>query len=461
MTPTPRLDRPIRLLLSLAFGAIAALLVLTQVVSYFRSREVQANVDLIAEDALASIRRVQRLGTDIQRQRILIDRHILERDIIDMDRTEKQIAAIGADYADTARQYAALAPVGEEASAWLRLQDDVGATDAAYRAALALSRKNLDPQAREALSAAEPSYAAVERDVDLLVAINQTAADQALMRVRQVQHSMLVLRSVLALAGVLITLVLGFSVTRLVARGEDQLKHYAGALELRNRELDAFAGRVAHDLRGPLTAISLSASRLFERMPQDEGGMAIFRRGVQRMEELIDDLLSLSRITAEAAGMICQIEIVASAIEADLGPKVTEVDGRLRLQMQPARVRCSEGLLREVLWNLGENAVKYRRPEVPLQLEMIGHATHQHYELRVSDNGSGMSSSDARRAFDPLFRGEQARSTTPGTGLGLAIVKRIVEASGGTVTVDSHVGQGTLFVVRLPLAGEPAARPTQ
>jgi signal transduction histidine kinase len=131
---------------------------------------------------------------------------------------------------------------------------------------------------------------------------------------------------------------------------------------------------------------------------------------------------------------------------------VKEVDGLLRMQIEPARVPCSEGLLREVLWNLGENAVKYRRPEVPLKLEMIGQATHQHYELRVSDNGAGMSSNDARQAFDPLFRGEQTRSATPGTGLGLAIVKRIVEAGGGTVTVDSHAGQGTLFVVRLPLA---------
>jgi len=128
----------------------------------------------------------------------------------------------------------------------------------------------------------------------------------------------------------------------------------------------------------------------------------------------------------------------------------------LQIQLAPAKVSCSEGLFRQVLWNLGENSVKYRRSEVQLKLDIRGKVTRRSYELVVSDNGSGMSPSEALHAFEPFFRGERVLST-PGTGLGLSIVKRVVEASGGSITFESIVGQGTTFRIHLPLAVEKAA----
>jgi signal transduction histidine kinase len=108
------------------------------------------------------------------------------------------------------------------------------------------------------------------------------------------------------------------------------------------------------------------------------------------------------------------------------------------------------------LWNLGENAVKYRRPEVQLLVQIRGRATPNAYELSVSDNGMGMSPSVARQAFQPFFRGKQTAST-PGTGLGLSVVKRVIEASGGTVSIDSEPGRGTTFKIQLPLPAGKAA----
>ena len=111
---------------------------------------------------------------------------------------------------------------------------------------------------------------------------------------------------------------------------------------------------------------------------------------------------------------------------------------------------CNEGLLRQVLWNIGENAVKYRRTEVMLEIDVEGRIVGHNYQFRISDNGSGMSPEVVRHAFEPFFRAQEARAT-PGTGLGLSIVKRVIDVSGGTVSVTSEVGKGTTFVIGLPL----------
>src|SRR5262249_40734913 len=230
--------------------------------------------------------------------------------------------------------------------------------------------------------------------------------------------------------------------TRLIKNGERQLREANSELEERNRELDAFAGRVAHDLRGPLTAISLAGAA--PNRISEENMNAIFRRGVKRMEAIIQDLLTLSRIGAQTLRGTCEALAVAASIEQDLRPKVEALGGVLSVEAAAGTVSCSEGLLRQVLSNLGENSMKYRRSGVQLSIEIRGRALFHTYEFRVSDNGTGMSPSVTRHAFDPFFRGQQ-EETTPGSGLGLSIVKRVVEASGGSVSVESVIGVGTTF----------------
>jgi signal transduction histidine kinase len=113
-------------------------------------------------------------------------------------------------------------------------------------------------------------------------------------------------------------------------------------------------------------------------------------------------------------------------------------------------VHCSEGLLRQVVWNLTDNAMKYRRGGVTLRIEISGRSLDHRYDLSVRDNGVGLSPDETARVFDPFYRGAGSKGE-PGTGLGLSIVKRAVEASGGTVWVTSEPGNGSTFVARLPL----------
>jgi signal transduction histidine kinase len=147
---------------------------------------------------------------------------------------------------------------------------------------------------------------------------------------------------------------------------------------------------------------------------------------------------------------MCFVPRFLFEVREDLGARLEAEGARLRLSVEPAKVRCAEGLLRLALSNLVDNALKYHRADVPAEIEIKGHGTGQAYDLRVSDNGVGMSYDEARQAFDPFFRALRVREK-PGTGLGLSIVRRVIEASGGTVGIDSELGHGTTFVIDLPL----------
>jgi signal transduction histidine kinase len=143
---------------------------------------------------------------------------------------------------------------------------------------------------------------------------------------------------------------------------------------------------------------------------------------------------------------------IAAQVREDFERRVEKDHGVLRVDVRPARARGSTGLLRQVLGNLTENALKYRRPNVAPAIDITGAVSEGEYVLRVADNGMGMSAEEAGHAFEPLYRAPMARKI-PGTGLGLSIVKRVVEASGGTISIDSRLGDGTAVEIHLPLAG--------
>src|SRR5262249_46154417 len=146
---------------------------------------------------------------------------------------------------------------------------------------------------------------------------------------------------------------------------------------------------------------------------------------------LIDDLLQLSRIEGAARSEVCDPAPAAIDVQETLAERLTETGASMQVAVAPARVRCRDGLFRQIVSNLADNALKYRRPEVPAEIHISGQAIGGQYELRVSDNGIGMTTEEASHAFDPLFQARRLREV-PGTGLGLSIVKRIVVACGGT-----------------------------
>jgi two-component system OmpR family sensor kinase len=451
MTTDVRPVRSWRWLL-VAFAGIALLFATTNLLTWQRGRSLRSEIEGAMRDSLASAELVSRLGRDLQGERQLIDSHILEHERSGMSLLETRVAELQRDFDATAASYAPYADQREEAGVLRALQADVAAVKPQLSSVLALSREDRDADARAVLPLVDDRFARLHEDVIRLSELNRAGAAAALARLDAGVDELTLLLGALALAGIFSTALVGAFAIRLVHRREVQLMRYSSALEMQNHELDAFASRVAHDLRGPLTSTRLATWRLVERGERDNAQVAErINRNVARMEALIDDLLTLSRVGAQARGSgVCDPAAVAGAVRDELTPRLRSLTGTLRVDVAPARVRCGEGLLVAALTNLADNAIKYCRADAPPEVVIVGREVGRGYELRVADNGIGMSLEERTQAFAPFYRAKRAQSA-PGTGLGLSIVKRIAEASGGDIAIESTVDQGTTFVMHLPV----------
>lgn len=434
-----------------AFAVLALLFAGLSVATVERMRLTEQHTRSLVDDMLQSVALVSEMGRDAARERLLVDEHIFEKRYERMRQIEAELVGVQANFRATASSYQPLVTQPGEAESWGDLQRDLAEVRAPVAHILELSRENRDQEAFELREGLDESFRAVDGDVDALVRINREGAATTVAEIASRQRASAWFVGTLGAVGLGLTLLLGAMVYGFVQSREERLRGYSAELETRNRDLDAFAGRVAHDLRGPLATVGFASARLKRHRARENGTIAVLDRAVGRMEDLIDDLLTLSRLGTpqpECAGDPAQ---AVAEVQEDMATRLRAEDVRLSVQVDPVPVRCPAGLLREALFNLADNALKYRRPDVPLEVDIEGHPAADRYELSVRDNGVGMSAEQTRRVFEPFYRGAQVRDR-PGTGLGLSIVRRIVEATGGTVRVASVPGRGSEFTVTLPVA---------
>ncbi len=430
------------------FALIIGLFLASNLVAIVETVGVRTRNHALIDRMLASLEQISRITHDVDHERLLIDEHIASEPA-DLASVEARLLAIDADYDAARRAFEPLATSATERATWEGLEGAIAATRGPIARAISLSRKNADAPAREVIASLQPRFEEIDGELDALIKITRDDGERTIVEARDRQQRATILLGTITVGGTTLALCLAMWVSRILRRRDELVRKATARLEQQNHELDAFAGRVAHDLRGPLTTISMSAATLSDVIPEGDRAIAILHRGIARMEALIHDLLELSHIEGPE-GQVGQVATVARRLQEDLDPVVTGAHGALHVDVEPADVTCSDGLLRQALWNLGENAVKYRRTEAALELAISGHNDGRDYELRVADNGAGMSANEIRHAFDPFYRGDQVRAI-PGTGLGLSIVKRIIEAAGGSIAIDSAPSCGTTFVIHLPL----------
>jgi signal transduction histidine kinase len=440
-----------RALVFAPFLLIAVLFATSDLLAMHRVAEIRNQAVSLVENTVASIQLVSRMRHNVDELEYLVDRHILAKEAERKSVLEAQIEGVKADYRESAAAYEQLPFLPGEAAQWEEVKAEVAGLHDPVERALALSRRNEDTAARRLQDTLDDKLASVFRGFRALMELNHASADETVARVEKLQKSATRLLQLLALAGIVLAGAVGVAMTRLLQRREELQVQHAQVLEATNRELDAFAGRVAHDLRGPLTTVTLATRRLGKFAPPPDKSVELVGRSLLRMEALIDDLLALSRMQIGTQLTLCNPAAAAAQVREDLGQRAESSNAGLALDVETAWVHCSEALLRQVIWNMVDNAMKYRRPDVRLQVDVRGRRVDNAYELTVSDNGVGMSPEEAARAFDPFYRASR-RAGEPGTGLGLSIVKRVIEASGGDVSVESEVGRGSTFVVHLPLA---------
>jgi two-component system phosphate regulon sensor histidine kinase PhoR len=228
-------------------------------------------------------------------------------------------------------------------------------------------------------------------------------------------------------------------------------------LEMTRRD---FVANVSHELKTPITSIkgfveTLLAGALHE--PENaEDFLRIIARQTDRLNEIIDDLLSLSRIERDAEeGRVFLTTgwlqgVLASAIQV-CEPKAAARNIAISLTCpEELRARINAPLLEQALVNLIDNAVKYSPPGSAVQVEAERQGAK--VVVRVRDQGVGIEKNQLSRIFERFYRVDAGRSRKEGgTGLGLAIVKHIAQALGGRVTVDSTPGRGSTFSLHLSM----------
>lgn len=218
-----------------------------------------------------------------------------------------------------------------------------------------------------------------------------------------------------------------------------------------------FVANVSHELKTPLSAIRGFAETLADGAKDDPEASRQFLERIlkqcTRLEALLSDLLTLSQLEHAAdQGRMAPMdlgEIVREAIE-DMGERIAEKRLALEVDVQPVPVIEGDAVALERLCaNLLDNAVKYNREGGKVIIRLA--PSRNDLVLEVEDTGIGIPSASSDRLFERFFRVDKGRSREEGgTGLGLAIVKHATSLHGGTVEVESELGQGSLFRVRLP-----------
>jgi signal transduction histidine kinase len=403
--------------------------------------------------ALMSVELISRIARDLDQQRILLDVHILESQPTGMAQLEGELERAAMDLDQAEHAYSPLVELPGEETTWREAQQLISRFGRTKAEVLALSRQNRDVEARARMTANFDDYGKLQRRILTLIAIERAGADGAMTRTRILRRINVIGLLATGIVVLAVVVILGRRAIRRITSYEEQIVGYTRTLEERNRELDAFAGRLAHDLLGPVASLKLSADLLARpEGASHQSARDRLRRSIEQMTTMIEDLLAFARADTATKSVPCDPAAVAAKVGDDFLVRFSD-RASLHTHVEPARVEYREGLLRQVLWNLVENGVKYRREDVDADITVSGHSAAGWYELRVADNGPGVSPEDAPHIFEPLYRADPTRHI-PGTGLGLSIVKRIVEAGGGRISLQSQVGRGSTFVLRLPLARE-------
>jgi light-regulated signal transduction histidine kinase (bacteriophytochrome) len=248
---------------------------------------------------------------------------------------------------------------------------------------------------------------------------------------------------------------------RAVRLSEERLRRSGAQLEASNRELQDFAYVASHDLQEPLRKIVVFGERLKDKCsetmaPEPRDYIERMQKAAARMQILINDLLTFSRLTTKAnAFTLVKLTQIAQEVREDLEGRIEQVKGRVEIGELPDLM--ADGLqMRQLLQNLIGNALKFRRPEAAPLVQVTARKRQDHVglevcELTVADNGIGFDEKYLDRIFN-VFQRLHSRSEYEGTGMGLAIVRKIVLHHGGTVTAKSRPGHGSTFVVTLPMA---------
>lgn len=224
-------------------------------------------------------------------------------------------------------------------------------------------------------------------------------------------------------------------------------------LQAMNKELEQFVYVASHDLQEPLRTVTSLIGILHDHHGEDlsESGkrsMRYIKEAAGRMSDLIKGLLDYSRIGRNRALSKIDCQAVVTNIQADLQSSIEESGTVMQVGNLPT-VNGYETELRLLFQNLISNAIKFRKKEEPLQVQISANMRGDNWEFSISDNGIGIAPEHQTRIFE-IFQRLHTRSEYEGTGIGLSHCNKIVELHRGTLSVKSTLGEGSTFHFTIP-----------
>lgn len=244
-----------------------------------------------------------------------------------------------------------------------------------------------------------------------------------------------------------------------LGRAFDEMANSVVSLRRSEKELLA---NVSHELRTPLARIRLALDLVRDGdTARAAGHLEDIDDDLEELERLLDDVMTTARLdlTQGAAGgglpplhrtLVSGAELVEAA-KSRFERRFPERKLSQRLAESLPAVDADPSLLRRVLDNLLDNAAKFSEPDSPISIEASASSDQKQLVIDVRDHGIGIASADQERIFEPFFRADRSRTRgTGGVGLGLVLARRIVEAHGGSLTVDSEPDRGSHFRVTVP-----------
>jgi light-regulated signal transduction histidine kinase (bacteriophytochrome) len=252
-------------------------------------------------------------------------------------------------------------------------------------------------------------------------------------------------------------------------RAEENLKVYTKKLERSNRDLEEFAYMASHDLQEPLRKVQTFSDRLAVKYSQllDEQGHLYLERmqdAVVRMRNLINDLLSLSRITTRANPFdSVSLNQIVSDVLSILETRIEQLHAKIEVS-DLITLDCDPSQMRQLFQNLIGNALKFQRKNEPPAVYVYGEIINdsekeslaseglknQFYRIYVKDNGIGFDPKYKHQIFE-VFHRLHSRDSYEGTGIGLTICRKIIERHGGTISAEAKLNEGATFIVELPV----------
>jgi signal transduction histidine kinase len=434
----------------------------TLVVSQWRLQPIEALALDIARDAAPSIEHLSAVRTELIRLGMYVNEYVTRTDNGGMiSRDDIQTVRRRLDTEIDA--YRALPSSPEEAKQLKAIENGLTILDRATENALD------EADATSFESARLMSYApfrdrleGVDESVARLKGLNTEHAQARSEDILRARRVAMILTTVLGMVSLVVAIIASILVLR-VLRGRNRLMMKHGRLLAeRATELEAFAGRVAHDLKNPLGTMALLVLLAARRRGDDPKLREVLDKltsQVKSMDQIIDGLLAFAQSGANPpSGARADLRTTLDEVVAEVRASAEAVSAELQIaSFSATQLACSPAALTSVLSNLLCNAVKYlgdgKREPRRISIHVKDH--DELTRIEVEDTGPGLPPGSERIIFEPFRR--LTNTNQPGIGLGLATVKKIVEAYKGRVGVVSTWGCGSTFWFEIPKAPHDVA----